>query len=258
LVFGSRADRLLSSMRTGFYSDIAGLEVFAGLFAYHQLPAHFANEHTDWVDLNRFRCVFAVGDVMAEHGINRLVEFARRGGRVVVVGDAGQFCPEKPGERDLLRKRLAGLANVKLIAAPDQKAPSPGDAFRASLAFREADLDAVLSAAGVRRRVRSETPGFECVRKHDEAGGRVYVAVFRRYPGEYENIWYDDETEKKWGRQPARVVVNGLADGNWKVEKFHRTASERGNITVRAGDVVFETEPAMVGELQLYRLTKEK
>jgi len=256
LVFGSRADRLLGGMRTGFYSDIAGLDVFTALFSYHQLPAHFADEYTDWTDLRRFKCVFAVGDVMAERAIQRLASFARSGGKVVLVGDAGRFCHERPAERNLLRKQLDGIANVKFIAAPAKEPPPPGPAFRASPAFDDADLETILAWAGVSRPVRAETSGFECVRKRSATDPRVYVAVFRRYPGEYENIWYDAEVEKRWGRQPARVLLSGMSDGNWRVEKLHRTSRSLGVVRAENGRLSFNTEPALVGELQLFRLTK--
>lgn len=256
LVFGSRADKLLNAMRTGFYSDIGGLAEFAALFAYHHVPAHFADEHTDWVDLSRFKCVFATGDVMAQHGINRLVEFAGQGGKLVLVGDAGRFCPEHPAQRDLLKKRLAGLATVKSIAAPAEAPPSPGPAFRAPLAFDDDNLESVLTWAGVNRRVWSETTGFECVCKHAPAENRFYVAVFRRYPDSYESIWHDEQSEQRWGRQPARVVVSGLTDGNWRIEKFHRKSRTIGVVRVENGSASFNTDAATVGELQLFRLVR--
>lgn len=254
LVFGSRADQLLGGMRTGFYADIAGLNVFAALFAYHQVRAHFANEHTHWVDLSRFKCVFAAGEVMTAPAIERLVEFARGGGRLVLIGEAGRFCAGQPAERDVLRKRLEGLDNVKLLAAPSSEPPAPGAAYRATPAFPGAELDAVLEWAGVERRVRSETPGFECILKSDPTGDRIYVAVFRRYPGEYDNVWYDDQAEQRWGRQPARVIVRGLPDGEWRIQKLHRESRSLGAVRAEKGCAAFETDPAMVGELQLYRL----
>jgi hypothetical protein len=258
LVFGSRADGLLDGMRTGFYADIGGLEEFTALFSYHQVRAHFADEHTGWADPGRFKCVFAVGDVMSERGIDRLAEFARKGGRIVRVGDAGRFCAERPAERDLLRTRLEGLPTARAIAAPAREPPPPGEAFHAPAAFDDAELDVVLRWAGAERSVRPLTPGFECVRKRATDGDAVYVAVFRRFPGSYENIWYDAEAGTRWGRGAARVEVCVPSDGPWRVERTHRTAQPVGTVPSRSGRVVFETPPAMAGELQIFRLTPVK
>lgn len=256
LVFGSRTDRLVGSMRTGIYSDIAGLDVFAALFAYHGIRAHFSDEFTPWVDLERFKCVLAVGDVMRGAALDQLARFARDGGKLVLVGEAGRLCANLPAGRDGLRQRLTGLANVKSLPAPASEPPAPGPAFRASPAFNEAELEAVLTWAGVERGVRSQTPGFECARKRSASGDQLAVAVFRRFPGEYDNIWYDDQAEQRWGRQPARVVVEGLADGDWKVEQFHRTNRAVGQVRAEQGRVEFDTGAAVVGELQLFRLRR--
>ena len=257
LVFGSRADRLLGGARHGFYSDIAGVDAFTALFTYHQLPAHFADEYTDWIDLRKFKCVLAVGEILTERAVTRLAQHVRRGGRVVLVGDVGKFCPERPTQRDVLRKQLVGLPNLRTLSAPDQPTPAPGPAFRAEQAFSPAAVDDLLAWAGVRRRVQVETPGFECLRKLGGEGRFVYVAVFRRYPASYENIWYDQQVEQRWGRQPARVKVVGLENGKWHVEKFHRTARSIAHVSTQSGDITFDTDPATVGELQLFRLTRE-
>ncbi len=257
LVFGSRADGLHDGMRTGFYADLGGLEEFTSLFAYHQIRAHLANEHTGWVDLRRFKVVFAAGDVMSERGIDRLVEFARKGGKVVRVGNAGRYCAERPAERDILQARLEGLPGVKAIAAPGREPPPPGEAYHAPGAFEDAELESVLAWAGVERRVRAPTPSFECVRKTAKDGA-VLVAVFRRFPGEYENIWYDAEVAKRWGRAPARVTLDVPSDGPWRVERLHRSAVPSYAVPASAGRLTFETPPVTVGELQIFRLIPVK
>jgi len=256
LVFGSRADRLLGGSRQGFYSDIAGLDVFTALFCYHQLPAHFATEHTDWVDLSAFKLVLAAGDAMARHGIDRLVDHAGKGGKVALVGDAGRFCAEQPAARDLLRKALEGKPNVTAIAAASKEPPAPGAAFRSDKAFDDADLDRVLTWAGVSRTVTAASPAFECVRKQSSDGHRFYVAVYRRWPGVYDNIWYDAEVERRWGREATEVIISGLRGGRWCVEQFHRATKAVGEFEAKEGVVRFKTDAATVGELQLFRLTR--
>lgn len=256
LIFGSRADGLHDGMRTGFYADLGGLEEFTALFAYHQVRAHFADEHAGWIDLRRFKVVFAAGEVMSERAIDRLASFARAGGKVVRVGDAGRWCVERPAERDLLRARLEGLPTARSVPAPVREPPAPGEAYHAPAAFDDAELEAILAWAGVERPVRSLAPGFECVRKTAKDGA-VLVAVFRRFPGGYETIWHDTEVEKRWDRAAVRVEVRVPADGPWRVERFHRSATPAAAVRAASGRLVFATPPACVGELQLFRLTRE-
>jgi len=255
LVFGSRAQKLLGEGRQGVYSNISGLELFAALFAYHQLPAHFADEYTDWVDLGRFKLVLAQGDVMTEHAMDRLTHYAKGGGKLVLVGDAGRFCVEQPKERHLLRQRLGGLPIVKHIAAPSLDPPSPGAAFRARKDVDSKKLEALLAWAGVKRQVRTDDQGFECVRKQSADGRRVYVAVFRRYSGAYDNIWYDEQVLKRWGGTPATVTVSELKPGRWHIEKLHRTPRDLGVAATQGRVLRFRTAAAEVAELQLFRLT---
>ena len=254
LVFGSRADRLLGDGRQGFYSNIGGIEVFTGLFCYHQVPAHFADEFTDWVDPGLFKLVFAVGDVLPEHAVDRLVKHAKDGGKLVLVGDVGKFCPERRKERDLLRKRLGELPNVKSIDAPDRDPPPPGAAYRAAKDLDGKQVNDVLAWAGVKRHVHTASRGFECLLKGGAEGGPVYVAVFRWWPGHYNNVWYDEKAKERWGADAAEVEVRGVKDGRWRVEKFHRDEKPMGEVEAKGGTLRFKTDPAMAGELQLFRL----
>ncbi|MEW6355426.1 MAG: beta-galactosidase [Planctomycetota bacterium] len=255
LVFGSRADRLLGEGRQGFYANIGGIEVFTALFCYHQLPAHFADELTDWVDLRRFKVVFAAGDIMPEHGMDRLVEHAKAGSKIVLVGDAGKFCPEHRTERGLLAKRLGDLPNVKLIDAPEKPAPPPGDESWAGKDLDAEQVDQILVWAGVKRHVRTTSRGFQCVVKSGEDDGRVYVAVFRRWPGHYDNVWYDEKVKEQWATEATGVEVSGVKDGRWRIEKFHRDEKPIGEIEAKGGTLRFNSDPATAGELQLFRLT---
>ncbi len=254
LVFGSRADGLLSDGRLGFYANISGVDVFTGLFAYHQLPAHFADEYCEWVDLKRFKLVVAVGEVMSQRAIERLVEHARRGGKLLLVGDAGRLCAERPDERDVLSKALAGDGHVRKLAA-DQEPPAPGAAYRGGKAFGAEALEEVLTWAGIERQVRALQPGFECLVKQDRQHGRRYVALFRRWPGEYENIWFDTEVARRWPVTATQVAVRVGEQSRWLVEKLHREPRSLGTIEARQGVVEFQADPALAGEMQLFRLT---
>ena len=255
LVFGSRAEQLLWGGRQGFYSNIAGLPEFTALYCYHQLPAHFADEHTGWVDPSRFRLAFAVGDVMHERAVGRLVAHAKAGGRLVLVGDAGKYCVEEPAERDLLRKRVAGLPNVRSIPAAANKPPAPGAAYRTKGDFDPEVVDDVLSWAGVARLARTSSPAFECLRKRSPDGRTIYVATYRRWPGNYNNAWYDDRLAKH-GREACELTVAVPSDGLWRVEKFHRNAKTVGLFTAAGRRLRFPTDPATMGELQLFRVRR--
>jgi len=191
---------------------------------------------------------------MRQHAIERLAAYAEGGGKLVLVGDAGKFCADQPGERDLLARRVGKLGNVRRIDDPSKEPPPPGPVSRARYAFGAKEIDALLAWADVKRRVSVTNPQFECVRKRSEDGRRVYVAVFRRWPGHYNNVWYDEQVKQRWGQESTEVVVPGLS-GRWRIEKFHRTEKSLGTVAATDGSVRFETDPAFAGELQLFRLT---
>ena len=251
LVFGSRVDKH-DFARQGFYTYITGLDTFTALFSYHQVPAHFADEYTDWVDLGRFPIVFAQGEVLTEHAMDRLVKFAEAGGKLVLLGDCGKYCAEQPDARDRLSQRLGQRPNVRRLALPDQPAPAPGAAANAGLAFEPKVLDEVLQWAGAKRLVQAASAAFETLRKSG-AGGAVHVAVFRRWPGNYNNIWYDAKALKTYGRQGTKVTVT-VPNGRYHLTEYHREAKDFGVVEARGGAVTFDVAPETAGELRLYRL----
>lgn len=254
LVFGSRADRLMRDGRQGFYAYIAGIDVFTALFTFHGVRAHFADEYAAWVDVAKFPLVFVCGEVMTRAAIDRIVSRAKAGGKVVLVGDAGKYCAEERGAREMLAVALADLPNVRRIGPPSEEPPLPGGTSYADAAFDAAELDGILKWAGVERRVSASGAGFECVIKRG-AGGSLYVAVFRRWPGSYDNVWYDEDVRAKWGTEGTEIAVEGLADGAWRVEKFHRSRKDMGLVETEGGTLRFSVEPALAGEMQLFRLT---
>lgn len=254
LVYGSRLDGWCNSGgRNGFYSDIAGVDVFTALFSYHQLPAHFADE---WTMPDRIRTdaklVFAVGDAMADAAVGALGDYARQGGKLALVGNAGQY-QTGDGARNRLAKALAGLPNVRHLAAPDQPAPAPGEAIHARGAFKAAELQALLDWAGVTREISVAEDGFEPLLKLNPNGTR-YAGIFRRWPGSYDNIWYDEQVAKQWGTAAATVTLHDVPDGSYRITRFHRTARPAVTAVAKGGKLTFRTPEALVAELQLFRI----
>ena len=262
LVFGSRAEGLLRGWRRGYYSDIGGRHTFAALFKNHHVQAHFANEHTDWVDLASFNVVFACGEVMARKGIERLEKFASNGGRLVLVGDVARYCPERPRERNLLAPLAKRYKNVRRIASPERLAFDGVRDWAAMYGFDSDVIDNVLAWSGATRLVRVETarqPGFQVLMRREADGMSVYLALMRGWPGWYRgNIEQEKDLREKFGLAGGRVAVKGLRGGTWRVERFHRTEKDLGSIRTEKGILRFEVEPALAGEVRLFRLTRLK
>ena len=261
LVFGSRASQALDAPRRGEFNSVAGIDVLESLFVSHNLPAHFANEHADWVDLNHFSVVFARGEVMRQPAIERILQYARGGGRLVLVGDAGRYCPERPAERDLLAGPLAGMENVRTLAEPEPVTDSSGATWAKVKAFPEAGLAKILAWAEVRRRIVASGeagPGFQCILREAPDGERVYAAVMRTWNGTFyrDEIEFQDDLAEKYGRQAGTARVHGLYPGRWKVEKFHRDSRDLGILAAPEGSLTIHLDPAFAGEVQLYRLTR--
>ncbi|RRJ94651.1 hypothetical protein Ga0100231_010180 [Opitutaceae bacterium TAV4] len=283
LVFGSRAQGLLANWRSGGDYDIEGIRTFNALFAWHQVPPHFANEYTDWVRLDRFKTIFVCGEVMPLRAIERLVAHVRGGGgggnKIVLVGNPGKYCPERPAERDLLRRLLRDTpgidftAQIREIAEP-RRQPAPGvPEWQAPFGFPAQELDAILAWAGVTRRVSvkggqrtgqaTNTSGaadarFECQLRASPDGNRVYVAIMRKWTGGYlGNIDYERVLKTKYGLAPGTVTLAGLGNGRWRVEKFHRDVRDIGSLDVTNGSATFEADAALAGEVQLFRLTRD-
>ena len=283
LVYGSRADKRLGNPKRPFFYMVAGSRIFVALYAYHNLPAHFADEYTDWVDLNAFEVVFVAGDIMHETAINRVAAAAGNGQKMVVVGSAGRLCPERPGERDLLKSRLQGHPNVMFVAPPNS--PVPGkqvvahSGYGHNVAFEEDLIARIKAWAGLKpRRVRALRNGFDCQLKQARDGEALYVGLLRSWPGNYVNIWCDNEkleqkqreanrlqeySERPRGMFPSEflgyesttVEVSGLAGGNWHVEQIHRTTADKGTRRPDKGTLRLTAERMAAGELRIYRLT---
>lgn len=257
LVFGSRAQGLLGNSRTGGDLEIEGIKVFSTLFQSHQVPVHFADEYSDWVNLDRFKLVFVAGEVLPEQAIDRLEAYARAGGKIVLVGRAGKYCPEQPSERELLRKRLQSFPNVKSVSDPEQTPVSGQPSWVTVSSFPQQELEALLAWSGVRRQVTATgpQPGFECQLRLGKDKKTLYVAIMRRWSGWYpDNIEREAALEKKYGRAACRVTIESAKDGLWKVQQFHRDEKEFGVIAAKEGRLSFETEPMLAGEVQLYRI----
>lgn len=265
LVYGSRADRLLGDWRTGGDYGIAGATTFQALFSWHQVPSHFGDEYTDWVRFDRFKAVFVCGEVMAWRAIERVAEHARAGGRIVLVGAAGKYCPERPSERDVLAGVLGKIPGAQVMSLPEPKRRGSADVpeWQAPYGFDTAALDAVLKWAEVDRLARvSADPAtrdarFECQLRRSADGDTVYVAVMRSWIGGYHNnIENEGALLDKYGLVAGEVTVVGLTDGAWSVQQFHREAKYLGVAMASSGVLSFKVDATQAGEVRLYRLSR--
>jgi hypothetical protein len=260
LVVGSRLDALLQTPRRGYWSDMAGLDVFAALFSYHQVPAHFANEYCDWVEFNQFPLIFARGEIMTDELIRKLSDYAASGGKLVVVGNAGSLNLHDANDASLsLKERLISRENVRFVPLPTLPPPYPGELpWYAPCAFDNAELDGVLEWAGVKRNIRTEQPGFECQLRKSLDGNAWFAAVRHRWKGWYRGNAEDDEVlERKAKQKEATVVINGLEDGNWMITQFHRQAGDTFQAEASMGTIRFQAPPSFPGELQLFRIVNQ-
>ncbi|MBN2450326.1 MAG: hypothetical protein JXR77_08050 [Lentisphaeria bacterium] len=262
LVFGSRADQALGPPHRGQFTSVAGIDVLESLFVAHHLPAHFANEYAEWVDPARFRVLFARGEVMRERALERILAYALNGGKLVLVGSAGRYCPERPEARDLLAGPLEGLANVRRLPEPAPRPGPDGAAWPKVKAFPRAELDGILAWAGVRRRITADCPsepGFQCLLRESADGRQAYAAVMRTWNGTFYSgeIEFQEELAAKYGQTTGTVTVRGLPAGRWRVAKFHRDGRDLGFREAADGQVTVELDPAFAGEVQLFRLTRE-
>jgi len=273
LVFGSRMDQMLNNDQSTFFGAISGIDLFVGLFSYFQILPHFANEFTDWINLEDFKLVFVRGDVMSQSAIHRVAAYARQGGKVVVVGNAGRYCPEMPEKRNCLTEALDGLpkSRVRFLEEPVTKAPLPGRAPESPYSADPDVMSDLLNWADVTREVFVVGPEnqldarFEClIRRIDEDS--FYVSVFRRAPygsgGPY-NGWYNElmlpeRTLSRWGLEVAEVEIHSLDAGRYCIEKVHRETKKVGVIEAARGQLKFKTDPSRLGELQIYRVTKQE
>jgi hypothetical protein len=255
LVYGSRASQLYAGRKRGFYTDIDGVAIYLALFQYHQLaPAAFADEYLD-VDLSKYKLVITTGLVLDKRAEKKLLAYAKSGGKLLIVGeDTGTYSLAKPQERSRLFSQIGKLENVRTIAHLSASPPAPGAAEKAPKAFSEAELKEIMDWAGISREIYTENGGFEVLlRKKSDT--EFYASVFRRFPGRYHNIWYDEDTKKKWGLDRAKVVIL-LPSGTWDIEKIHRRTKQLGSIKTSEGMLRFQTDQAVVGEMQIFRLIK--
>ena len=259
LVFGSRIDQLVNHDKLNFYARISGVDIFSALFSYFQVLPHFASEYVTWTRFQDFKAVFVCGEVMTREAIQRVVDFAKGGGKVVVIGQAGRFCAEAPGERDLLERSLKDMPSVRYIREPYLPAPPPGMSPETPLQPSPEEIESVLAWAGVVRPVMLKKEGnldtgFEClIRKIDDRS--FYVGVQRRFVEHYSSIMVESQNLEKWGRTATTVCLPSVPAKFCRVEKIHRTPHPVSPSTGSDGSLEFKTDEALTGELQIYKVT---
>lgn len=258
LVFGSRAQGLIWDRRMGCEYDIAGLATFRALFSSHQLPVHFADEYTDWVDLSRFKLVFVCGKVQTQHAVDRLVDYASKGGKLVIVDKAGRYVVQSSQSDKSLLEQLKNLPNVRVIDKPKQL---PSKDWMSTTVFPQQQIHDLMSWAGVEKTLRVESEGkngFECQRRDDLENQCIYVAVMRRWNRWYAgNIERQDVLEKKFGTEAGRVILTDMPSKQWKIEQFHREYKDMGIQSVVNGQITFNFSEVTAGEVLLFKLTSQ-
>ncbi|MAX24636.1 MAG: hypothetical protein CMJ19_09045 [Phycisphaeraceae bacterium] len=270
LVLGSRIDGLTNGLKHNFFANISGMDIYAGLFAYFQTPAHFANEYTPWVELEKFKLVFVAGQVMTRDAMQRVVDYVKQGGKAVIVGNAGKYCVEEPQSRNLLSKlliELPGNVNIKYLGAAGQKAPQPGSAPEAEFSTHRQQTPDILNWAQIKHPITAIQPngkldtGFECrLRREDEK--TVYAGVYRRFvrvPGTrwYEQLMHIDVNREKWGEAQTTVQLTDLKPGRYELTQIHRQQQSLGIITVEPEGVLqWQTDKAVTGQLQIFKVRK--
>ncbi len=73
------------------------------------------------------------------------------------------------------------------------------------------------------------------------------------YRGEIE---FQETLAETYGRSGGTVSVRGLVSGPWRVEKLHRDSRDLGVRSATDDELTIPLDPAFVGEVQLYRLTR--
>ena len=264
LVLGSRYTMLLSGpYRLGFYSHIAGRELFDELFTQLQYPAAFATDAIPGLDLSPYKVVIVAGDVLPDHVGRKLEAYAANGGHVALYQNAGAYSPEQPDRRNVLADRLSTYPGVHRFAHLDEA------------------LCQWMAEAGVTRRIETLNEGFQVYLKRMQED-ELLAAVFRPYRTQYGELWFDSqETSDRFFNRMAelgspvqprpgggtlpftedigapRVRVNGLRPGQrYRLKQIHRQERELGELTAdEGGSLVFELDPVNIGFLQLVRIT---
>ncbi|HAI13072.1 MAG TPA: hypothetical protein DCM28_15300 [Phycisphaerales bacterium] len=270
LVFGSRIDGMTNGIKHNFFANISGMNVYAGLFAYFQTPAHFANEFTPWVEFEKFKLVFVAGEVMTRDAMQRVVDYAKQGGRIVIVGNAGRYCVQEPGSRDLLIKmlhNLPGQTNIKYLPQASMQAPSPGCAPEAEFSTDRKQTLSILDWANIKRPLLAVDgqgnldTGFECMLRRENED-TVYAGVYRRYVRLPKSRWYEqimhiDANRQRWGEKHTTVQLSDLPAGQYELSQIHRNNQSLGIHTVgQDGILRWQTNTSVTGQLQIYKVTK--
>ena len=257
LVVGSRIDALVKGQRRGYYDDIAGKDVYSMLFEWLRVPAHFADEHCNWVDFSTFKLIFVSGEVMTQDLIDKLAAAATAGVKMIVVGDAGDIVAGQINSSGALTNALGGIANVQYVVSPPSINSST--AWDSLAHWNQEEVDGWLTWAGVRRPVdviADTQPGFQ-VQYRTAADGTVYLAVMRNYYGWYvDNIEFEEDLLEKYGMVSGTVTLP-VSAGTWVVDKFHRDSKTIGEFTEANGTIEFPIDPAVAGEVQLIRIRKK-
>lgn len=263
LVFGSRATELLGGQRRGFFDDIAGLDTYTALFRIHQVPVYMANEYTDWVDLDLFSLVFACGEVLTSHAAERLMAYAQRGGKLILVGEVGKHVvPDREDSTGFL-DRMAKLENVRKVPDPTRlPLEYKLEEWNVPVAFDPQAIDGILAWSGVARpaAVASEfKPGFEVAVRRSADGNRIFVGVMRGWYGWYrDGLEKQEELENRFGLATGTASVTGLKDGTWSLRQFHRTEVKLGDIAAKNGEVRFPIEASEAGQVHLFELVRKE
>jgi hypothetical protein len=277
LVLGSRKSRLLGGMRLGFYSHMAGLGAFETLFDAAQAQADFVDDYLTWVDLSPYKVVFVEGEIFDESWGAKLENYVKAGGKVVLVNGAGKYCPQRPEERDLLVRRLAGNPSVREISLAHKGEPGSEHENAPRDGSGSPDLENVLTWAGVNRPLRSEGGHFQVFLKNLDGNG-LLAAVFRPYEGNYEDIWFENQQDsdayfealRKTDRahiaakpKPYKedfasptVVVSALKPGGrYRLKQIHRDAKDLGeHVADAAGVLKISLPPLNRGMLALLEI----
>lgn len=260
LVFGSRLSNQIMGERRGYYHAIDGLKTYQALVEQHQVPAHFANEHCDWVDLNRFKLVFLCGAVQNKAVIAKLVSYAKKGGKIALVGDAGSLLPN--GTTSDLRKQLAGMSNVTQLVLPHlMKLKRAELKWAWPFEHDHKQIDQLLKRAQITRPVfvtSDANPSFSVQVRKTNDGKKIYVAVMRNWHGWYRNnIEFEKQLAEKWGKESGMLQVNALKTGKWHVRQLLRKTRDLGVMSTTNDVLKIQLQPALGGEVQIYELVSE-
>ncbi|HCD33288.1 MAG TPA: hypothetical protein DER01_12835 [Phycisphaerales bacterium] len=261
LVFGSRLSNQITGERRGYYHAIDGLLTYQAMIEQHQVPAHFANEHCDWVDLSKFKLVLLCGAVQDKPIIEKLVSYAKRGGHLAMVADAGTLLPD--GSTSDLRQQLANMPNVTTLAAPQRMKLQRAELEWAwPFEHDRKQIDTLLAHANVQRPAIVSTdsdPAFQVQVRKTADGQKVYVAVMRNWHGWYRNnIEFEEQLAAKWGKATGKLQLNAIASGKWQVKQLLRQPRDLGIITVTDAPVIIDLTAALGGEVQIYEWVKSK